>query len=77
MIVYTAQSAGTGFSLFIWDVAGWTSTEIGPLASGVNSVQPTWSPSGLSIAFSSNLDGFYHIWMLNISGNLASSSTGY
>ncbi len=77
IIVYTAQSAGTGFSLFVWDVATWTSTQIGPLASGVNSVQPTWSPSGLSIAFSSNLDGFYHIWVLNISGNLTSSSTGY
>ena len=77
-VVYTAFAAGTGYSMYMWDVVNWASAQIGPLGSGFNSIEPSWSPNGASIAYSSNLGGsYYHIWMLSISGNLTSVVAGY
>ncbi len=76
LLVYTAYASGTGYSMFMWDVWNWASTQIGPYGSG-NCIQPSWSPAGDSIAFSSNMGGFYHIWILSVNGNLTSSLVGY
>jgi hypothetical protein len=76
-VVYSAYAEGTGHSMYMWDVASEAFSVIGPYGFGIDSFQPSWNPKGGSIALSSNMGGFYHIWVLSVSGNLTSSSAGY
>jgi Tol biopolymer transport system component len=65
-------------ALFIWDVGNWTTSSIGPVQAGVNVFQPTWSADGSNIAFSCNLSGTYHIWVMpSAGGAVPSIFTGY
>jgi Tol biopolymer transport system component len=76
-IAYSAT--GSLFTaLFIWDVGNWTTASIGPVQPGVNVFQPTWSPDGANIAFSCNLSGNYHIWVMpSAGGAVPQIFTGY
>jgi Tol biopolymer transport system component len=76
-VAYSASS--TIFTaLFIWDVGNWTTSSIGPVQAGVNALQPTWSADGANIAFSCNLSGTYHIWVMSAAGGaLPQIFTGY
>ncbi len=76
MIVYRALLEGMGSSLYLWNVGSATTTEIGPMGPGVDSFEPSWSPSGASIAFCSDLGGLYHIWVTNTNGSAASTGNG-
>ena len=76
LLVYTAYASGTGYSMFMWDISSWASSQIGPYGMG-DCIEPSWSPDGSSIAYSSDVGGFYHIWLLSINGNLTSSLVGY
>jgi Tol biopolymer transport system component len=76
LLVYTAYASGTGYSMFMWDISSWASSQIGPYGMG-DCIEPSWSPDGSSIAYSSDMGGFYHIWLLSINGNLTSSLVGY
>jgi Tol biopolymer transport system component len=73
-IVYTAYSSAMGYAMYLWDVTTWSTAMIGPAGVGVNAVEPSWSPNGASIAFSSNLGGFYHIWVVNSNGAAGSTA---
>lgn len=73
-IVYTAYSSQMGYVMYMWDVKSWSTAMIGPTGPGVNAVEPSWSPSGALIAFSSNLGGFYHIWVVNSNGAAGSTA---
>jgi len=73
-IVYTAYSTEMGYAMYVWDVKSWSTASIGPTGPGVNAVEPSWSPNGASIAFSSNLGGFYHIWVVNSNGAAGSTA---
>jgi Tol biopolymer transport system component len=39
---------------------------------------PGWSPDGVNVAFSCDLGGFCHIWVINTAGSgLAAAGSGY
>jgi Tol biopolymer transport system component len=74
-LVYNCDSLDLGVHVYMWDVVNWTTVPLGP-AAGCNVVEPTWSPDGSNVAFSSNLGGFYHIWVTSILGITAMPATG-
>ncbi len=73
-VVYSAFSTGFGSTLYLWDLNSASTATIGPVGIGVDCVQPSWSPSGNLVAFSSDLGGYYHIWVTSTTG--APQSTG-
>jgi Tol biopolymer transport system component len=77
LVVYTASASGTGSTMYEWDIAAAATTIIGPYGAGIDSIEPCWNPIGGSIAFSSDIGGNYHIWVLSVTGNLTSSLVGY
>jgi Tol biopolymer transport system component len=69
-------ASGTIFTqIFVWDVGNWTTACFGPIQAGVYSQQPTWSADGASIAFSCNLSGTYHIWVMPATAGAKGSVT--
>jgi Tol biopolymer transport system component len=76
-IAYAAS--GTIFTqLFIWDVNTWTTSCVGPIQAGMHSQQPTWSADGVNVAFSCNLSGTYHIWVVPAAGGTGGQvASGY
>ncbi len=72
MIVFQSQR-GYGNEIYIKSakVSGGPATQItsfSDASNAYNSQFPTWSPSGDSLAFSSNVDGTFDIWVVDISG---------
>jgi Tol biopolymer transport system component len=75
-ILYASLDPLVGNHLYIWNVANWTTTML-PYV-GSNDQDPSWSPDNVNAAFSCDLGGFYHIWVINTaSSGMATASGGY
>ena len=70
VIAYTAYSSLYGSNIYLWNVAIWATSLglLGPLNS--NSTDLSWSPDNVSLAFAAISDGFFHIFLLNTTGQV-------
>ena len=66
-IAYVAYNPNTGSCIYLWDVLDGRSTvkPVGPI--NANATQPSWSADGTSLVFSAQENGFYHVFILDVS----------
>ena len=57
-----------GGEIYVMDARGGTPTRITTSKAGVVNMQPALSPDGSRIAFSSNLEGSFHIYIVGVDG---------
>jgi Tol biopolymer transport system component len=76
LIAYTAYSELYGSNIYLWNVAI-EATSLGLLGpTNSNCTDLSWSPDNVSLAFAAMSAGFYHIFVLNTTGQVVPMPVG-
>jgi Tol biopolymer transport system component len=69
-VAYTASELH-GSKIYLWNVVIWATSmaSLGP--SDANCTDLSWSPDNVNLAFAAVSDGFYHIFLLNTTGQVS------
>lgn len=65
-LLYSSRDSFAGSGLYFWDVGNWSTSLIGPLEG--DELDPSWSRDGVNAAFSCNIGGYFHIWVVDTRG---------
>lgn len=65
-LLYSSRGSSTGVGLYLWDIGNWSTSRVGPY--GGDEQNPSWSPDGINAAFSCNIGGYFHIWVVDTKG---------
>jgi Tol biopolymer transport system component len=65
-LAYSSHASSTGFGVYVWDTGNWSISRVGPY--GGDELDPTWSPDDVNVAFSCNIGGYFHIWVVDTTG---------
>lgn len=65
-LLYSSFASSTGSGLYLWDTGNWSTSRVGPY--GGDEQDPSWSPDGINAAFSCNIGGYFHIWVIDTRG---------
>ncbi|OQX02698.1 MAG: hypothetical protein BWK80_57310 [Desulfobacteraceae bacterium IS3] len=69
-VVYVSSSKGKGHGIWLTDVEG--KSHVCLKEDGFYNICPDWSPDGKKIAFASNAEGSYDIWLMDSEGKTIS-----
>ena len=73
-VLFATTAPPTGRSIQVMDVASGAITTLFDHSAASFDSAPAWSPDGRQIAFESNLDGDYEIFVMNADGSASASS---
>jgi Tol biopolymer transport system component len=70
LVAYIASSQLHGSKIYLWNVVIWATSlaSLGP--SNANCTDLSWSPDNVSLVFAADTDGFYHLFLLNTTGQI-------